>query len=305
MTKVKTKNKKVKRVTARRGRKGEMIVKVVDMKKNFLVGDQTIEVLKGVSMEVYKGDFVIIFGPSGCGKSTLLHTILGMEPPTEGKVYVEGTDFYAKGENGIAKYRKSNIGVVFQESIWIKSLNVIDNVAFPNRLKGISEEKANAVAIENLKKFKLEDWAHYHPNELSSGQQQRVSLARALSIDPLMIVADEPTGNLDTVTGDALMDSLLELSNQGKTIMMVTHDLEYLKYANKLIHVVDGLIAEEYDGKGAAKLSLKLRSKKGKRGKTTVNDENYLETNPSTAGQVGKKNGVKKNEIEKNKSGKN
>ena len=260
--------------------KNEPILKVENIKKNFFVGGQDLPVLKGISLQVNRGDFAIIFGPSGCGKLTLLHSILGMEPPTSGKVWIDGVSLYDMSEDDIVRHRKKRIGIVFQQSIWIKSLTVLENVSVPNRLKGMSKEDAEKFALETLKIVKLEDWAHHHPSELSSGQQQKVSLSRALTIDPLVIVADEPTGNLDTVSGDELMNLVLDLNkNKGKTVLMVTHDLEYLKYANKLFHIIDGELVEEIDGKGAQKLAEKLKTKKGLRTKTTVRDKNFLANN--------------------------
>ncbi len=247
------------------------------IRKSFLVGTQTVEVIKGISLKIAKGDFAVIFGPSGCGKSTLLHTLLGLEQPSDGKVYVDGKDYYGMGDDEIVRFRKNNIGIVFQQPIWIKSLNVLENVCVPNRLRGLSLEEAEEKAMVALKKVKLEDWHGYHPNSLSSGQQQRVSLARALTIDPLILVADEPTGNLDTVSGDELMELLRSLNqDEGRTVIMVTHDLEYLRYATKLFHIIDGLLAEEIDEKGARKLAMTLRNKKGSRGGETVQDGDYL-----------------------------
>lgn len=266
-----------------------VIIKVTDLKKTFRVGNQDIEVLRGISLSIDKGDFAIIFGPSGCGKSTLLHTILGMERPSGGRVELEGTSIYEMNEDEIATYRKTRIGVVFQQSIWIKSLNVLENVCIPSRLMGKGREEAEGLAMENLKTVKLEAWAGYHPSELSSGQQQRVSLARALTIDPIVIVADEPTGNLDTVSGDELMEHLAGLNKkQGKTVLMVTHDLEYLKYATKLFHIIDGRLVEEHDNKGATKLALSLRTKKGARGEKTVREEDFLKVNGRKYAEVAK-----------------
>lgn len=257
----------------------EPILKVEEVKKNFYIGGQDLPVLKGITLQVNRGDFAIIFGPSGCGKSTLLHSILGMEPPTSGKVWIDGVNLYNMEEDDIVRHRKERIGIVFQQSIWIKSLTVLENVSFPNRLKGMNKEEAEKLALETLKSVSLDNWAYHHPSELSSGQQQRVSLARALTIDPLVIVADEPTGNLDTVSGDELMDLVSELNvKREKTVLMVTHDLEYLKYANKLFHIIDGELVEEIDGNGVAKLAEKLKfsSKKGLRTKTNVRDKNFL-----------------------------
>ncbi len=253
------------------------LLRVEDLKMNFLVGGQEIQVLKGISLQINEGDFAIIFGPSGCGKSTLLHSILGMERPTGGKIVFGETDLFSLSEDDIVRLRKSKIGVVFQQSIWIKSLNVIENVSFPNRLRGMSKQEAEEKAMENLRLVNLDNWGHHHPSELSSGQQQRVSLARALTVDPLVIVADEPTGNLDTAAGDELMDLLLDLNrNKGKSVVMVTHDLEYLKYANRLFHIVDGLKVEEFDSKGAEELASKLKTKKGARTDINVRDKDFL-----------------------------
>ncbi|MFA5894396.1 MAG: ABC transporter ATP-binding protein [Candidatus Shapirobacteria bacterium] len=257
----------------------ENLVVAQGIRKSFDVGNQVVEVLKGIDLKINKGDFAIIFGPSGCGKSTLLHTLLGLEKPSEGKVIMEGKDYYGMGDDEIVTFRKNNIGIVFQQPIWIKSLNVMENVCVPNRLRGLTQEEAEEKAMISLRKVKLEGWHEYHPNSLSSGQQQRVSLARALTIDPLILVADEPTGNLDTVSGDELMELLRALNqDEGRTVVMVTHDLEYLRYATKLFHIIDGLLVEEIDEKGAKKLAGSLRNKKGKRGEETVRNSDYLKT---------------------------
>jgi putative ABC transport system ATP-binding protein len=257
----------------------ENLVVAQGIRKSFDVGNQVVEVLKGIDLKINKGDFAIIFGPSGCGKSTLLHTLLGLEKPTDGKVIMEGKDYYGMGDDEIVTFRKNNIGIVFQQPIWIKSLNVMENVCVPNRLRGLTQEEAEEKAMASLRKVKLEGWHEYHPNSLSSGQQQRVSLARALTIDPLILVADEPTGNLDTVSGDELMELLRALNqDEGRTVVMVTHDLEYLRYATKLFHIIDGLLVEEIDEKGARELAGTLRNKKGKRGEETVQNSDYLKT---------------------------
>ncbi|MFA6250081.1 MAG: ABC transporter ATP-binding protein [Candidatus Shapirobacteria bacterium] len=247
------------------------ILEVNDLNKSFKVGGQLVPVLKNFNLKIEIGEFVIVFGPSGCGKSTLLHTVLGMEAPTSGRVIFDGRDLYSMNEDQIVRFRKERVGVVFQQSIWIKSLNVLKNVSFPNRLKGINKEMANQRSLQVLRELGLEKLADQHPSELSSGQQQRVGLARALTIDPIMLVADEPTGNLDTVSGDQLMQLLVKLNqDQGKTILMVTHDLEYLRYATKLVHIIDGELVEEITGKEVKKVSGNLVGKKGSRTKMTI-----------------------------------
>ena len=258
---------------------GNYLIKVDNLKKTFTVGSQQIEVIKGISLNVSKGDFAILFGPSGCGKSTLLHIMIGLEYASSGKIIFDDQDFGLMKEDQIVSFRKENVGVVFQQAVWVKSLNVLDNVSMPNRLRGLSKEEAEKKSMECLAKVGMTDWANYHPSELSSGQQQRVALARALTTDPLVIVADEPTGNLDTVSGDELMKLLLDLNKTGTTILMITHDLEYMVYASRLFHILDGLLVEELDKKGASLMSKKIISKKGTRGKLSVLDKNYLKEN--------------------------
>jgi len=223
----------------------EQAITVSNVSKSFKVGKQTVPVLKDISFEIATGDFVVIFGPSGCGKSTLLHVLLGLEAPTQGKVNVVGRNLYALSEDQLADFRKHTVGMVYQQPHWIKALNVIENVAFPLTLLRIDEKSRLKKAQELLEMVKMTDWAQYYPSELSSGQQQRISLARALISDPRIIVADEPTGNLDFDSGVQLMKLLQGINQQtGKTILMVTHDLEYMKYASSAIKMLDGQVVE-------------------------------------------------------------
>ncbi len=255
------------------------LVVVEDVFKDYLVGGQTVKILKGVSVTVNRGDFFIIFGPSGCGKSTLLHAVLGLEKPTNGKVTFLGNDFNKMSDDQISVFRKTNVGLVFQASYWIKSLSVIENVAFPLFLKGMMPASAAAVAKEKLALMGMQDWADYSPSELSSGQQQKVGLARSLVTDPEVIVADEPTGNLDSTSGEELMNLLQKLNKeQNKTVIMVTHDLEYMKYANRVIHIIDGRIVEEFDATSKHKLSKYMVSKRGAAAKgIREEDADYLQ----------------------------
>jgi putative ABC transport system ATP-binding protein len=255
-----------------------LVVKVGNVEKDYMVGDQVVNVLKGVDVEICSGDFLVIFGPSGCGKSTLLHAILGLEKPTRGGVEFLGNKFNDMTEDEIALFRKSKVGLVFQASYWVKSLSVIENVAFPLFLTGMSPVDAARVALEKLALMGMGDWADYAPSELSSGQQQKVGLARAMVLDPEVIVADEPTGNLDSKSGLELMELLLKLNKEsGRTIIMVTHDLEYMKYANRVIHMIDGVIVEEYNEKNKANLKKYMISKRGSAGKDMgEQDADYL-----------------------------
>jgi putative ABC transport system ATP-binding protein len=263
----------------------EPIIVVENVEKTYFVGGQAVNILKGVSVTINKGDFFVIFGPSGCGKSTLLHSILGLDKPTKGSVIFSGHDFNKMNEDEIATFRKVKVGLVFQASYWVKSLTVIENVAFPLFLMGKLPTEAAKIALEKLTLMGMENWVSYSPAELSSGQQQKVGLARALVVDPDVIVADEPTGNLDSKSGEELMELLLKLNKeQGKTILMVTHDLEYMKYANRVVHVMDGVIVEEFDGDVKNKVKKYMVSKRGAAvaGGTAEGDIDYLKKTAQT-----------------------
>lgn len=224
-------------------------VKVKGLKKNYIVGEQDVEVLRGMDFEIYSDDFAVIFGPSGCGKSTLLNIILGLEVPSSGEILVLDEPIYKDTDEDMrSKFRKKHVGMVYQQANWIKSLDIQENVAFPLMLQGIEKAEAIIRANEILSKVSMKEWASYHPLELSSGQQQRVSLARALITNPSIIVADEPTGNLDFQSGQDMMQLLADFNKQGKLIVMVTHDLEYLKYSTRLLKMFDGRLVGTFTG---------------------------------------------------------
>ncbi|KXK09255.1 MAG: Lipoprotein-releasing system ATP-binding protein LolD [Microgenomates bacterium OLB23] len=231
----------------------DTFIKATNITKTFRVGDEDVQVLKEINLEIQKGDFAIIFGPSGSGKSTLLHALLGLEAPTTGNILIEGKDFYAMTEDERAIYRRHRVGMIYQQALWINSLNVCDNVTFALNLLDYNSEMIAQKGDAVLKMVGMENWASHRPTELSSGQQQKISLARAMVIDPVLMVADEPTGNLDTVSGLNLMQTFLDINAKGITIIMITHDLDYLKYATKLIHVLDGSVVEVYTPKKRAK----------------------------------------------------
>lgn len=257
----------------------DTIIKIENLKKSFKVGYGEVEVLKGINIEIKRGEFVIIFGPSGCGKSTLLHCLLGLENPTSGTVFMEDKDYYAMTEDERALYRRHKVGMIYQQSLWIGSLKVIENLSFPLHLLNVPEEQILDKALKALTVVGMNDWQNYIPTELSSGQQQKINLARALMIDPILIVADEPTGNLDTVSGQELLDTFNKLVDQGKTIIMVTHDLEYLKYATKIFHIVDGMVVEEVSPKKGDRLKSTIAGKKeinGELNESNVRDPNFL-----------------------------
>lgn len=262
------------------------IIKIDNLSKSFHVGDGNVQILKNISLDVVSGDFIIIFGPSGCGKSTLLHTILGLEEPSDGNVLFLGDNLYERtvkkmvvepstlrkfvkttsvvAEDERSEIRKKHIGMVYQQANWIKALTVVENIAFPLQLMGHTKPEGLTKAAEMLGMLGMTAWAHYIPTELSSGQQQKVALARALVTNPEIIIADEPTGNLDYESGQELMQILTKFNTTlHKTIVMVTHDLEYLNYAKTAVRMFNGEIVGTY--KGDRKNDL-LKEIKGKRG---------------------------------------
>lgn len=243
----------------------DTIISIQHVSKSFHVGTQDVPVLKDISFEVKLFEFLIIFGPSGCGKSTLLHTILGLEKPSSGQVYFLGKNLYDElTEDDRSDFRKQHVGMVYQQPNWIRSLTVVENVAFPLLLLGQDKYQRLKKAREILKTVEMLDWAHYIPTELSSGQQQRVALARALITNPKVIIADEPTGNLDYESGQELMQLLTRLNKErSNTIVMVTHDLEYLNFAKTAMRMFNGEVVGVYSEKDKERLMTEIKSKRG------------------------------------------
>ncbi len=246
-----------------------VIIKVNNISKSFHVGTQDVPVLKSISFEVKEKDFLIIFGPSGCGKSTLLHLILGLEEPTAGSVIFLDKDIWRKTtEDERSDFRKNHIGMVYQQPNWIRSLTVAENVAFPLLLLGQKKAENLAKAKKILETIGMVEWSGYIPTELSSGQQQKVSLARALITNPEVIIADEPTGNLDFESGQELMELLVKLNKEHeKTVVMVTHDLEYLKFSKSAIRMFNGEIVGNYGENEKDRLFSEIKSKRGEANK--------------------------------------
>lgn len=258
---------------------GKVLIEASGIQKYFRVGDQDVHVLKGIDLKIESGDFVIIFGASGSGKSTLLHILLGLEPPTSGNLFFLGSDLYAgTDEDYRAEVRKKHIGMVYQQANWVKALSVAENIAFPLQLLGMEKELALVRARDVLAKFELEDWADYFPTELSSGQQQRISMARALVHNPMLIVADEPTGNLDYENGVKVMQLLEDMNKKSeKTIIMVTHDLDYLAYAHTAVQFFDGEVVGIFRGKDKAKIQNQIKARKQYSSQSETNKKNDSE----------------------------
>jgi len=222
----------------------EAVIKIENVEKEYPTGDkEMIPVLRGVSAEIFAGDYAIIYGASGSGKSTLLHHIIGLEAPTRGKIIICGTDITKLNSEERAIFRARHFGMVYQFWYWAKSLSVWENVAMPLYIDGVAEKEAKRHAMKVLDELGMAKYANKRPMQLSGGEQQRVCLARALINNPKILVADEPTGNLDTHNADSVMEMLQKLNiDKKRTIVMVTHNMTYLPYANRTIAMQDGKI---------------------------------------------------------------
>jgi len=224
----------------------EALIRISHLSKSYRRGDQEIPVLLDIELEVQRGDFVALMGPSGSGKSTLLNLIAGIDHPTSGRIEIGGIDIATLGESRLADWRAANVGFIFQFYNLMPVLTALENVELPLLLSDLGARQRRAHAEAALAMVRLEDRMDHYPNELSGGQQQRVAIARALVSDPAMIVADEPTGDLDRHTGEEVLSLLDELNRSlGKTIVMVTHDPKAAARAHRLIHLEKGVLVHE------------------------------------------------------------
>ncbi|MFA5917153.1 MAG: ABC transporter ATP-binding protein [Candidatus Gracilibacteria bacterium] len=221
------------------------MISLKNIKKEYIMGENVVQVLKGIDLEIGDGDFISIMGPSGSGKSTLMNIIGMLDVATSGTYDFNGIKVDGLKENQLSKIRGKNIGFIFQNYNLISRMSVLKQVMLPLAYQGVSKRQREKLAIESLTKVGLQDKLDSKPNELSGGQQQRVSIARALAVNPGMILADEPTGALDTVTGQEIMKLLTELNKEGKTIVLITHEPDIGKYAKRHIMIKDGLIIKE------------------------------------------------------------
>ncbi len=220
------------------------ILKIKNLTKSFNSGEQSTQVLKSISFSVFDGEFVAISGPSGCGKSTLLNIMGLLDTPDSGDYFIDGLQVANMNSAQRAQIRGNRIGFVFQSFNLIDEYTVLENIALPLKYRGDSVEQRNARAFDCLDKVGLSDKAQLFPNQLSGGQQQRISIARALAGDSGIMLVDEPTGNLDSKNGDAVMALLQDLNQQGTTIVLVTHDPRYADMANRTIGLRDGEIVD-------------------------------------------------------------
>ncbi len=234
----------------------EPFIKIRDLQKTYVMGDQTVHALAGVDLDVEENTFWAVMGPSGSGKSTLLHLAGGLDRPTAGHLEVAGQTLETLNENELALFRRLTVGFIFQAFNLIPSMTALENVAFPMRFARTSRRKRRARALELLDRVALADRAYHRPSELSGGQQQRVAIARALVNDPRLILADEPTGNLDTTSGLAIMHLLSDLHHSGKTVLVVTHDQRMTRFATHRVHLLDGRIVGEADYEAAIQAAI-------------------------------------------------
>lgn len=223
----------------------EWILRAESLVKNYYVGEEVVKALRGVSIEVAPGEFLVLMGPSGSGKSTLMHILGCLDHPTSGKLYVDGEDVSHVDENRLAELRNKKIGFVFQQFNLLPRTSALSNVELPLLYAGVSAAERKKRALECLEHVGLGHRVNHHPNQLSGGEQQRVAIARALITNPQVIMADEPTGNLDTKAGEEILAILEGLRERGITIVMVTHEREVAEHGDRIIHLRDGKIIGE------------------------------------------------------------
>jgi putative ABC transport system ATP-binding protein len=218
------------------------VIEVIDVKKSFILGNMEVPVLRDINLKVREGEFIAIMGPSGSGKSTLMNLIGFLDRPTEGRIIIKGLDINKLSDKEVARLRGLEIGFVFQTFNLISRLTALENVELPSYANSRSGVDTHERAKELLKLVGLEDRMHHKPGELSGGQSQRVAIARALINDPAILLADEPTGNLDSRTGCEILNMFRKLNENGRTIVMITHDPEIAGYADRIVLVKDGIV---------------------------------------------------------------
>ncbi len=223
--------------------KNNPVIQVKDLYKIYRLGEERVRALNGVDFNIYKGEFCAIVGTSGSGKSTLLNMLAGLEHPTKGKIVIAGEHVENKSENQLVAFRRKHIGFIFQSYNLLPTLNAIENVALPLSFQGIDRKTRNKRAMKQLELVGLSTHMKHKPTQMSGGQQQRVGMARALVVEPEIIFADEPTGNLDSVTSEEMMQLMRKVvEEKDQTLVMVTHDDHLAEYADRIIRIKDGKI---------------------------------------------------------------
>ncbi len=224
------------------------MIKIANMCKTYRMGDNVVNALNNVSIAIGKHEFVAIIGPSGSGKSTLMNMLGCLDTPTSGTYILDGKEVSKLSDDQLAEIRNKKIGFIFQGFNLIQKLNALENVELPLVYQGVGSKERHARSVKALETVGLGDRIHHKPNELSGGQQQRVAIARALVNDPPMILADEPTGNLDSKSGMEVMNTMKELHKQGNTIILITHDINIAAMAERVVRIQDGEIIEDRGG---------------------------------------------------------
>jgi putative ABC transport system ATP-binding protein len=223
----------------------QSVIHLDNIQKSYFMGSQAIPVLKGINLEIFKNEYVALMGPSGSGKSTLMNILGCLDSPTAGAYILNGRDVSKMADNDLAEVRNKDIGFVFQQFNLLPRLNAAENVALPLVYAGVAKKERLERAMEVLKKVGLADRSHHKPNELSGGQIQRVAIARALINNPAIILADEPTGNLDSRTSVEVMDIFGKIQASGNTVILVTHEEEIASYAKRVVRLRDGVIESD------------------------------------------------------------
>ena len=221
------------------------IIHLENILKSYFLGKQELPVLKGINIDILKNEYVALMGPSGSGKSTLMNILGCLDSPTGGRYILNGKDVSRMPDNDLAEVRNKEIGFVFQQFNLLPRLTAAENVALPLVYSGCSKKERVQRALDVLEKVKLQDRSHHKPNELSGGQCQRVAIARALINNPAIILADEPTGNLDTKTSNEIMDIFTDIHSAGNTVILVTHEEDISAYAHRIIRLRDGVIESD------------------------------------------------------------
>ena len=223
----------------------DSVIHLEEIKKSYIMGKQELLVLKGISLDILRNEYVALMGPSGSGKSTLMNILGCLDSPTSGKYILNGHDVSTMLDNNLADIRNKEIGFVFQQFNLLPRLSALENVALPLVYAGINKKTRLEMAHEVLRKVDLMDRSHHKPNELSGGQCQRVAIARALVNNPSIILADEPTGNLDTKTSYEIMNIFAQIHDEGNTVVLVTHEEDISNYAKRVIRLRDGVLESD------------------------------------------------------------